>query len=128
MDVFEIRRRNYHYLFEQFKDSIWRVWPDQPNRGMLQKFAEKLGTTPKYLSHVNNDRRNIGGDFARQIEKALELPHGWMDVDHSASEPGNDSEKAFVEAALGLFRQNPAEAQSTLIRLFAEKVGAQKSH
>lgn len=125
MDAFEIRNRNFHYLFEQFKDSIRRQWPDQPERGMSKLFAEKLDLNPKYFGLIKQGRRNIGEDIARRIEACMDLPHGWMDVDHTGPGPETQSEKEFVEAALALFRQNEGAAQQALIRLFNQKMSGQ---
>lgn len=44
-------------------------------------FARKVGTDPAYVSQILSDktRAEIGDTFARKIEKAYNLPHGWMD-------------------------------------------------
>jgi transcriptional regulator with XRE-family HTH domain len=78
MNSSQIRHKNFHALFNDF---IARH-PDQPQRGMLKQFAQQLGLSDRYLSHIKCQRKNIGNSVARAIETALNLSHGWMDREH----------------------------------------------
>jgi len=75
MNSSQIRHKNFHALFN---DYIARH-PDQPQRGMLKQFAQQLGLSDRYLSHIKCQRKNIGNSVARAIEPARNLPHVWMD-------------------------------------------------
>lgn len=125
--IYEIRKQNFNWLFEQYKDSLWRDDPTVPNRGMLMRFAERIGENPRYLSHVINDRRNIGEELARSMERALHLPEFWMDQDHTGINPVTPDEREFVDSALRLFRKNASEAQSALLKAIAEKLQDQQT-
>ena len=73
------------YQLERFKQSANYNSPE-PNFDMAKEkpvFAKKLELSDRYLSHVKNGRKNIGAAIARQIEKRLRLPHGWMDNPHT---------------------------------------------
>ncbi|MDQ9171994.1 hypothetical protein Q8A64_16385 [Oxalobacteraceae bacterium R-40] len=90
---------------------------------MLKLFAERLGLSDRYLSHIKCNRKNIGNHVARTIEQRLKLPHGWMDREHDAfNMPSDDKEKLFVETALSLFRAQPHEARELMLDLLREKL------
>lgn len=111
MDSTTARQTNFLELFRQFREKH----ADQPDRGMLKKFAEALGLSERYLSHVKCGRKPIGHATARHIEEALKLPTGWMDVPHTELEPRSSSEKQFVEMALALYRANAVAAQDAML-------------
>ncbi len=120
MDTAEIRYRNFMALFKQFRDQHSEL----PTRGMLKLFAERLELSDRYLSHVKNNRKNIGAGIARQIEKRLRLPHGWMDNTHGAQlEPSDDLERNFLETALALYRSAPAEARAMMLEFLKKRLG-----
>lgn len=121
MDVQEVRLRNYRTLLVLF-----RRRPEEesaPDRGLYNRFAAFCGVSPRYLSHVNNGRKNLGEESCRAMESAFGLPRGWMDFDHLAG-PGPISAEAreFVEMALKFFNESPGEAQAMLLKLMAEKM------
>lgn len=70
MDIAEIRRYNLRTLInEEFA-------------GSLAEFSRFIGKDPSYISRYfsnKNQMRNIGATTARQIEKQLQRPHGWLD-------------------------------------------------
>lgn len=119
MDSRQIRHKNFKKLFDDFVD----CHPHEPRRGMLKLFAERLGLSDRYLSHIKCNRKNIGNHVARTIEQRLKLPHGWMDREHDAfNMPTDDKEKLFVETALSLFRAQPHEARELMLDLLREKL------
>jgi len=96
--------------------------PGEPRHGMLKLFAEHLQLSERYISHIKCNRKNIGGNLARIIEKRLRLPHGWMDREHDPLIlPLDDNEKIFVATVLAYFRAQPHEARDSLIRHFQEQ-------
>lgn len=70
MDINTVRRENLRKLI--------RAASSQAD------FAESCGTAASVISLIvsPNPKRNLGSKLARKIEKAQELPHGWMDVEH----------------------------------------------
>jgi transcriptional regulator with XRE-family HTH domain len=138
MDVSEIRRRNYEFLYEQFKkaerleaasasESGGAPADDSPDRaasdhGMLKRFAEKLGISQAYMSHINTGYKPIGARMARKFEEALSLPDGWMDQLHDEASTRSPDEEAFIAAALELYRESPTDAQAALLKAFAQKL------
>jgi len=121
MDINGIRRRNYETLMERFK-----ARPEEqgmPVHGLLTRFAKHAGVSVRYLSHINNDRKNIGSSVARQLEAGFNLPIGWLDNDHEAEiESASDTEKEFAATALRLFRESPVDAQAMLMRYMMERI------
>lgn len=120
MDVNGIRLRNYKRQLLAFRDR-----PDQaglPEHGLLKRFSEAAGVSPRYLSHVNNGRKNIGADLARRMEVGLGLPHGYLDRE----EPGNAGltvdEREFYDVMVRLYQENPVEMQALLMRYMAGKM------
>ena len=74
METNEIRRMNLRTLLNNYV-----------TQGKSKAdFAEVLGVTPSQLSQTTspNPVRNIGRVYARRVEKALNLPTGWMDSLH----------------------------------------------
>jgi transcriptional regulator with XRE-family HTH domain len=118
--VEQVRSRNFQLLFAQYKEAIRREWPDEPDRGMLKRFAERLGLSKIYLSQINNDRKIIGTETRDKIEKALKLPPGWMDTDHSQEALlETDDARAFQEAVMALYQQSPEASKSALLKVFS---------
>jgi hypothetical protein len=129
MDINEIRMRNYKLLMQQYRTI--ELDRGEPERGLLNRFGEFTGVSPRYLSHVNNGRKHLGPETCRRIEQAFKLPHGWMDQDHLGSPaPGTRAEREYLELALKLFRESPLEAQSVLLRYMGERMlsGATMKH
>jgi len=121
--VEQVRSRNFQFLFEQFKNEIRESWPTEPDRGMLKRFAERLGLNRIYLSQINNDSKVIGRVTAHNIEKALKLPEGWMDTDHTQEAlAGSDDAKEFQEAVMALYAQAPEASKSALLKIFSSLV------
>jgi plasmid maintenance system antidote protein VapI len=90
---------------------------------MLKKFAQRLDMNPIYLSQINNDRKVIGTTTANNMEKALGLPDGWMDVDHSKeARAADDDAMAFQESVMALYTQAPEATKSALIKVFGALV------
>lgn len=121
MDVNDTRIQNYKTLMAQFRDR--ELDRGEPERGLLNRFGEFTGVSPRYLSHVNNGRKHLGADTCRRIEQAFRLPHGWMDHDHlGGPSPGTRAEREYLELALKLFRESPVEAQGVLLRYMSDRM------
>lgn len=126
-DIKRIRYQNYRSLFDEFKQQTWRRYPDQPEKGMLKLFSEKVGLSPRFLSHINNDRKAIGHGTARRIERGMKVPHGWLDQDHERNRAASIDEQQFLEGALSVYRASPVQAQAEMIRWLTEKISNTKS-
>lgn len=120
-DVNDVRLRNYKALMLRFRER--ESERGEPERGLLNRFGKFVEISPRYLSHVNNGRKAIGAQTARQIETAFGLPLGWMDHDHMAGPaPNSMAEREYLELALRLFRQSPVAAQSLLLKYVTERM------
>lgn len=66
--------------------------------GGASSLAKKLTHSgPSYLSQMLTGVRPITEKTARQIETRLELPRGWLDQDHSASDhAAQDIDQALI--------------------------------
>lgn len=73
MDVGEIRRARLRRLINEYGGQL-----------PLAKAIGQFGAS--YLTQLAgpNPTRAVSEKFARKVEKALALPHGWMDRDHDA--------------------------------------------
>lgn len=125
VDSAQIRHRNFMASFQRFKDAN----PDLPERGMLKLFAERIGFSDRYLSHIKCNRKNIGNNVARTIEAALGLQHGWMDREHDAEAneflqdgPVDEAERMFLEMAKTLYRADPDAARRALMELLRKRL------
>lgn len=125
VDSAQIRHRNFMATFQRFKDAN----PGLPERGMLKLFAERIGFSDRYLSHIKCNRKNIGNNVARTIETALSLPHGWMDREHGAESgkaaadaASDEAEKMFLETARTLYRTDPEGTRAALMELLRKRL------
>lgn len=79
METKDIRRNNLRALMDTFV-----------REGMSKAdFADTAGlTNAAQLSQLTSHTpvRNVGDLVARRVEKALNLPHGWLDVPHAVEE------------------------------------------
>lgn len=118
MDNIGIRLQNYRALLCEFTTRNDQI--GLSNHGALTRFAKAGGLSARYLSHVNNGRKNIGNALARQLECGFGKPHGWLDqAVHNAANSQNTqsaNQSDFLAAASVLFRQSPVEVQSLLMR------------
>lgn len=73
MDIYEIRLAN----FKRLEDKHGR-----------QRVMEKLNMDKSQASQLLTGLKNMGPGIARRIEKAFDLPHGWMDLRHIAEDRG----------------------------------------
>jgi transcriptional regulator with XRE-family HTH domain len=108
-DITVIRFENFNKLMDELREHH----ADEPERGMLTRFAEKTGISPRYLSHVRNGRKNIGHNTARAMEKAFGYPTGWLDQPYVFIEI-EDDEAEFVENVVALYRSLPRSARYAL--------------
>ena len=115
----QIRTENYLFLFEQFKEEVRRSWPGEPDRGMLRRFAQKLGISPISASQHKHGKV-IGTKMANRIEEALGLQAGWMDTDHTKVAPTQEQDEdlaALLDSVSGLYQQSPEATRAALIKV-----------
>ncbi len=122
MEIHEIRKQNYRALLQQFRARAEEV--NLPEHGLLKRFAEHVGVSARYLSHINNDRKRIGVTLARQLEAGLGLGRGWLDTHHTDAAQPSDGETEFLSVALRLFRESPADAQAMLMHYMLARIEA----
>lgn len=122
IDNAHIRHQNFMALYQKFRDAN----PHLPERGMLKMFAERIGLSDRYLSHIKCKRKNIGNNIARTIEQALGLHHGWMDREHATdndlTNDSDDAEKMFLETAKTLYRSDPEGARRAIMELLRKRL------
>jgi plasmid maintenance system antidote protein VapI len=53
--------------------------------GTQRAFAEEAGLAPAHVSQMVTERRQMGDEVARRIEKNLNLTDGYMDLQHGPS-------------------------------------------
>ena len=102
----ELRRHNLHELIDQRFD------------GKALRLAESIGRSPSYIYRIfaknEKDRKNLGADLAREIEKTLNLPEFWFDQDHDHYDP--------FEAELLRVYRTSNDTGKTMLRVTAEAV------
>lgn len=86
MDIGQIRLQNMLDLISNYKTQA--------------EFAAAIGKPSSYISQLkkgtkpNGEPISMGSDFARDIEKSLDLKHGWMDSVHNELEAPKKSVKS----------------------------------
>ncbi|WP_175795941.1 hypothetical protein [Burkholderia anthina] len=124
----QIRRENFLFLFEQFKERVRQTLPSEPDRGMLKRFAEQLGISDKFVSHINTGRKPIGDKSAQKIEAAMGLPRGWMDEAHSEEsvESLSPLKQEVVAMVVELLKSGSEEGAAEVMKLVREKMSGAK--
>lgn len=127
--VKEIRKANFDFLFEQFKERVRQSWPSEPEKGMLKRFAEELGISDAFMSHVKTGRKPIGDKTAKKIEDALRLGHGWMDESHpdDGVETLSPMKQEVVNMVVEMLKSGSEEGAAEVMRLVREKMTVSKN-
>ena len=111
MDATTTRQQNFIVIYKEFRENYQKQHPEQPNRGLLKLFAEKMQMSQAHLSHIKCGRKQIGSSVARQIEEFSGKPHGWLDQTHDESTPEGGDEKIMLEQILMLYRNSPGHVK-----------------
>jgi hypothetical protein len=146
-DLAQIRLDNALRLFDEFVHQAARHPDAATLRGLEGRFAERLEIQPSYWSQIKSRSRQIGERLARQFERCMHKPFGWMDQRHppaSRSAPGsasrapmpavagapmspaasslpqNDDERFIVGLVLSYYRRHPDRARARLLDLLGE--------
>lgn len=91
-------------------------------------FCEKIEMNPSYFSQVKCGRKAIGGNLARKIESALNLPTGFLDNLRDHEEPlPNHMPEASVMATAYAIEALPGHIRESVARLVFEIATEQKS-
>jgi SOS-response transcriptional repressor LexA len=101
-------------------ENLKRILREECN-GVQKQLAERLDKKPTYISRViksdSHQKRNIGDDLARTVEKTFNKPHGWMDSRHGINEPSQKyNANKGTDFAPEMFGINNAELRETIIR------------
>lgn len=142
--VTQARYENFDALFEAFRQKLWRDFPDEPEKGMLRKFAARANLSDRYASHLNCKRKPMGHAVARKIELAMGLPEMWMDQDHAGLSPAAVATVTepvvsattgevqppdvthFMQMAAEIYAQMPARALAAILPLVLDAVRQRK--
>ena len=144
-DLARVRLDNALLLFEEFVQQSARHADAAALRGLEGRFAEMLAIQPSYWSQLKSRSRQIGEKLARQFERRMRKPYGWMDVAHgpgeaaatgaglapqgalasSSSEPQGDDERFIVGLVLTYYRRHPDKARARLLDLLGEVLRAE---
>jgi hypothetical protein len=149
-DLAQIRLDNALALFDEFVQQAARNPDAATLRGLEGRFAERLQIQPSYWSQIKSRSRQIGERLARQFERCMHKPFGWMDVRHPAAArsspratalpaaaplpapsdaataaadtgaPQTDDERFIVGLVLTYYRRHPERARSRLLDLLGE--------
>lgn len=63
------------------RDRLLELLRDEPGRGKQRSLAKRIGKAPAQVSQWVNRTRTITEETARDIERTLKRPTGWMDSD-----------------------------------------------
>jgi hypothetical protein len=147
-DLAQIRLDNAMRLFDEFVHQAARHPDAATLRGLEGRFAERLQIQPSYWSQIKGRSRQIGERLARQFERCMHKPMGWMDQPHTAAAgrsaapraagaalreravpapaatepngPHTDDERFIVGLVLSYYRRHPERARVRLLELLGE--------
>ena len=126
IDSKTIRMVNYQTLMHEFSNRA-----DQKglsDHGFLKRFADHGGLSVRYLSHINNGRKPIGDQVARQMELGFDKPAGWLDREQELVESGGEKKMAVSRR---LFNQammrSPDATMHALLSIIIEADGLKRT-
>ena len=93
MNTYDIRRSNL------------RRWLDQNHDGNVSAFVRETGRSQSLISQVLNGTRGFGERLARQLEREMMVPEGWLDQvteDHASHD--DEVPEHFVPVRRGTLR------------------------
>ncbi len=101
-------------------ENLKRILREECN-GVQKRMADRLDMKPTYLSRIiktdSAQKRNIGDELARTVEKVFNKSHGWMDTTHGVNEPSQKyNTNKGMDIAPGMSSVNNAEVRDTTIR------------
>ena len=132
-DVAQTRFDNAVALFEEFSRLTAPHADSLAMRGLEGRFAARLQIQPSYWSQIKARSRQIGERLARQFERLMHKPVGWMDEPHASAEqranapahaPLDDDERFIVALVLSYYRRDPMRARARLLQLLGEALQA----
>ncbi|MBT3046419.1 MAG: hypothetical protein AB2728_15295 [Candidatus Thiodiazotropha sp.] len=82
--------------------------------GSQRAFAEEAGLVPAHVSQMVTERRNMGDEVARRIEKNLNLADGYMDLQHQ--------QQGYAHAKRSKRHDRVAESDSEALKTLLLKV------
>jgi len=106
-----IRRSNLLLQLRRFKQEHLVAGEDL--QAVERSFAALLQIHPSLLSHIKG-ARPISDKLAEQIEKAIELPRGWLDEPREIEATTSPGEDAFLEIARQAWRSANARGKREL--------------
>lgn len=93
MNYYEIRRLNL------------RRWIDENHDGNVSSFVRETGRSQSLISSVLNNNKAFGERLARQLEREMMVPAGWLDQVHeNAAENDAEVPEHFVPVRRGTLR------------------------
>jgi plasmid maintenance system antidote protein VapI len=113
-----VRMRNFREVFGRFRCRADEQ--ELPDHGSQTRFAAFVGTSAAYVSHLVNERKDVGAQLARKIETAFHLPRGWMDNDNPEGLSAQHERDA-IAAFRALYRVNPLGVMAELLRYSVAK-------
>jgi len=111
-DTSQVRRGNLIALFHEYASS--KVQTKGATTGLQQEFAQALKIHPSLWSLLKSGKRQVGDKLARQIERLMDKPIGWLDLVHGANPSPSDAEQAFLDLALRAYRATNARGRAAL--------------
>lgn len=104
----QIRQENLKILSSKYKNQ--------------REFADLLDKTPGYISQLKIGSCPFGEKAARNIEKLMGKPIGWMDTDHESS--ASEATDSFYDIYKALNPENKKMIETMMLSLFStqEKV------
>lgn len=109
MDIHLIRKANLMLLLQQEENGPDSIYHD----AVKERFAERAGVRPEQLIGIESGSQEFTDDVARQIERRLSLPSGWLDADNTAY-PGDQDSDHRHQRMNDLYRAAPPAVQEAL--------------
>jgi len=113
--IHQIRKMRYNDLKMEFSQLPQEK--GRPLRGQLERFGAFTSISPRYLSHIENDRKNIGEETARKLENAFNKPQFWLDTEPRSDQLSNAGETIIKELACQAWRKNPLGTHAALLTI-----------
>lgn len=107
-------------LYQQDLDSTDAV----PRDTITRQFVEKIGMTAEQFTKFMSGLQEFDETLARDIERRLSLPSGWLDQENTAY-PGDEDTEHLIQHLQELYRSAPTVAREAVNDKIDDRVAAE---
>lgn len=112
MENKEIRKLNLRAVIDNYYDGV--------DRRLALAMGKQANEISRIFTSNQNSKRNVSDHFAREVEKLISKPTGWMDTPHPALWNGSDLD--LVTTMSDLADTLSTAEKAALVKILLDKI------